>query len=147
MFATPPLAMNAYTNVGIETGVEAADPHKLVMMLYDGALRAIHDARLHIVHQETAAKAEALTKAMEIISSGLQASLDIKAGGQLGERLDALYEYMCRRLLRANLDNNIEIIDEVGKLLGELRDAWAQIKPAVVENNSGRYTTALAGVA
>ena len=54
---------------------------------------------------------------------------------------------MCRRLLRANLDNNIEIIDEVGKLLGELRDAWAQIKPAVVENNSGRYTSALAGVA
>ena len=147
MFATPHLAMNAYANVGLETGVEAADPHKLVMMLYDGALRAIDDARLHIVHQETAAKAEALTKAMEIISSGLQASLDIKAGGQLGERLDALYEYMCGRLLRANLDNNIEIIDEVGKLLGELRDAWAQIKPVAAENNRGRYTTALAGVA
>jgi flagellar protein FliS len=60
----------------------------------------------------------------------LRASLDVKAGGELGQRLDALYAYMCDRLLRANLHNRPEIVDEVSRLLGELREAWAQIKPA-----------------
>lgn len=129
MFATVNRGINAYAKVGLETGVEAADPHKLVLMLYDGALLALTDARVHMINNQTAAKGQSLSKAILIIDSGLKASLDLKAGGEIGSRLGALYEYMCDRLLRANLHNRVEIIDEISKLLGELRDTWAQIKP------------------
>lgn len=137
MFATAHRAINAYANVGLETGVEAADPHKLVLMLYDGALLALNDARTHMNNHAIAAKGQALSKAIQIIGCGLRESLDMKAGGELGERLGALYDYMCDRLLRANLHNRVEIIDEVSKLLGELRDAWAQIKPAGADATGG----------
>jgi len=141
MFATAHRAINAYANVGLETGVEAADQHKLVLMLYDGALFALNDARVHMNNHAIAAKGQALSKAIQIISSGLKASLDMKAGGELGVRLGALYDYMCDRLLRANLHNRVEIIDEVAKLLGELRDAWAQIKPAGADEPAGTSPT------
>ena len=123
-------ALNAYARVGIETGVMDADPHQLVLMLYEGALLALADAKLHMARHEIAAKGQAISKAIMIIENGLRASLDVKAGGELGERLAALYLYMCDRLLRANLHNRPEIIDEVSRLLGELRGAWAQIKLA-----------------
>lgn len=133
MFVTAQRAINAYTSVGIQTGVESADPHTLILMLYDGALVALADARIHIVQKNIAAKGQSISKAIMIIESGLKLSLDIKAGGELGVRLAALYDYMCDRLLRANLHNRPEIIEEVSRLLSELRDAWVQIKPAVRE--------------
>jgi flagellar protein FliS len=129
MFATAKHAISAYTSVKIESGVEAASPHKLVLMLYEGALLALADAKLHMARRETAAKGQALSKAIMIIE-GLKTSLDIKAGGELGERLAALYEYMCDRLLHANLHNRPEIIEEVSQLLITLRGAWEQINPA-----------------
>ena len=137
MFATAYRALDAYASVAIETGVAAADPHKLVLMLYDGALTALADGRLHMTRGDTAAKGRALSKAIMIIESGLRASLDIKAGGELAERLAALYDYMCDRLLRANLHNRVEIIDEVTRLLGELRGAWEQIRPATPQGYDG----------
>lgn len=130
MFATAHRGISAYTSIGIETGVDAADPHQLVLMLYEGALLAVADGKLHMARRETAAKGRALSKAIMIIESGLKASLDVKAGDELAESLGALYDYMCDRLLRANLHNRPEIIDEVSHLLGELRGAWKQIKPA-----------------
>ena len=133
MFATARRAIMSYNEVGIESGVQAADPHKLILMLYEGALLALADAKRQMLLRETAAKGQSLSKAIMIIENGLKASLDIKAGGELGERLAALYEYMCDRLLRANLHNRPEIIDEVSRLLNELRGAWEQIAPAAIE--------------
>ena len=133
MFATARRAIMSYNEVGIESGVQAADPHKLILMLYEGALLALADAKRQMLQRETAAKGQSLSKAIMIIENGLKASLDIKAGGELGERLAALYEYMCDRLLRANLHNRPEIIDEVMRLLTELRGAWEQIAPAATE--------------
>ena len=121
---------NGYARTYRANAVLTASPGQLVLMLYDGALAALADAKRHMTNKEIAAKGQALSKAIMIIESGLKASLDIKAGGELGERLAALYEYMCDRLLRANLHNRIEIIDEVARLLVDLRGTWAQIKPA-----------------
>jgi flagellar protein FliS len=130
MFATSQRGINAYASVGLETGVAEADPHKLILMLYDGAMLALADARLGMQRQDTAAKGRALSKAITIIESGLCASLDVKAGGQLAQRLEALYRYMCDRLLRANLQNDSAIVEEVSHLLGELKGAWESIRPA-----------------
>ncbi len=137
MFTTAQRAINAYSNVGIETGVDGADPHTLVLMLYDGALLALADARYHMTQKNIALKGQSVSKAIMIIESGLKISLDVKAGGELGTRLAALYDYMCDRLLRANLHNRVEMLEEVSRLLNELRDAWAQIKS---EANAGTRT-------
>ena len=136
MFATARRAIMSYNEVGLESGVHAADPHKLILMLYEGALLALADAKRQMLQRETAAKGQSLSKAIMIIENGLKASLDIKAGGELGERLAALYEYMCDRLLRANLHNRPEIIDEVSRLLAELRGAWEQINPGAMDRGA-----------
>lgn len=131
MFATMHNPKAAYDRVGIETGVETADPHKLILMLFEGALLAVASASLHMKRNENAAdvarKGEAISKAINIITNGLKASLDQEAGGELSARLAALYDYMGARLLQANLHNQPAILDEVSHLLAELKDAWAQI--------------------
>ena len=132
MFAVTRNPLSIYQSVGVETGVQAADSHKLVLMLYEGALLALSDAKQHMLRRETADKGRALSKAIMIIDNGLKASLDVKAGGELGERLGALYQYMCDRLLHANLHNRPEIIDEVRQLLTDLRGAWEQINPVPI---------------
>lgn len=127
MHSTARKAVDAYARVGVETGVASADPHRLILMLFDGTLAAIATAKLAMGRGEVVAKGAAITKAIAIVDGGLKASLDVKAGGELAERLSGLYDYMLRRLLTANLHNDAAILDEVARLLNELRGAWAQI--------------------
>ena len=127
MFAVMHNPKAAYHKVGIETGVDAADPHKLVLMLFEGAMLAVSGASLHMQRNEIAKKGEAVSKAINIITNGLKASLDTQAGGELAERLAALYDYMCARLLHANLHNQPAVLDEVSHLLAELKGAWEKI--------------------
>lgn len=132
MFANSSSAISAYRKVGVESGVTVADPHRLILMLFEGAQQALNRSKLHIQQNEIAARGEMISKAIMIIDHGLKASLDVKAGGALAEQLAQLYDYMTDRLLQANLRSSVEIIDEVSQLLGELHDAWAAIgkKPA-----------------
>lgn len=125
MFTTQSAA--AYTKVGVETGVGNADPHALILMLFDGALLAINSAAIAMAKGEVATKGQNISKAIEIITYGLKASLDAEAGGQLADRLGALYDYMCERLLFANLHNSDAILSEVASLLRDLKDAWENI--------------------
>lgn len=120
-------ALNAYSHVGVETGVAAASPHKLISLLFEGAILSVSAAKAHMQRKEIAAKGEAISKAIAIIDEGLKVSLDEKAGGELAQNLKALYEYMCQRLLVANLKNETEPLDEVGCLLADLKEAWEAI--------------------
>jgi flagellar protein FliS len=124
----------AYRNIGLETQMEDASPHKLVVMLFDGALLSVANAQRFMEHKEIAAKGMAISKAIDIIANGLQASLDIDSGGEIAARLDALYEYMGQRLLHANLRNDLAALQEVSALLQELKSAWEKIAadPAVL---------------
>ncbi|MBA3023916.1 MAG: flagellar export chaperone FliS [Gammaproteobacteria bacterium] len=122
-------ASNAYAKVGIESGTLAADPHKLIAMLYQGALLAIANTKNAMLRKDIPAKGAAVAKALLIIAEGLQASLDKNAGGQLALNLDALYSYMCSRLVHANANNDPEALDEVARLLNELKGAWDSIRP------------------
>lgn len=125
-------AIKTYANVGLETGVTAADPHKLILMLYQGALLAISSAKNQMLRKETAAKGKSISHAITIIDEGLKASLDKNAGGELAENLSALYDYMNQRLFIANLKNDIATLDEVSSLLTELKGAWEEIRPAAI---------------
>lgn len=127
MFSPARNAANAYASVGIETGVIAASPHKLIVMLYDGALTAVRLAQQHIQAGSPEGKAQAISKAILIIEGGLRASLDRRAGGDIADSLDALYAYMRNRLLKATLANDASILEEVRRLLEELRAAWEAI--------------------
>jgi flagellar secretion chaperone FliS len=132
MFGSMQRGVNAYAKVGLETSVISASPHKLIVMLYDGALAAIKSAASHMAAGNIAEKGAAISKALDIINNGLRASLDKKAGGEIASNLDSLYVYMTERLLTANLQNKSSLLDEVQTLLADLRDAWTQIgeKPA-----------------
>ena len=127
MFGSRQTGVHAYAKVGMETGVVAASPHKLIVMLFDGALVSVSSAILHMKSGNVAEKGAAISKAIMIIDSGLRAALDKKAGGEIAEGLDALYEYMSARLLTANINNDPAILEEVQRLLTELRDAWNAI--------------------
>lgn len=123
-------AINAYNKVGIESSVDAADPHKLILMLFQGALLAIISAKNQIMRGETAAKGASISKAITIIDEGLKACLDKNAGGELALNLASLYDCMNQRLLIANLKNDTGILDEVSKLLTELKGAWENMRTA-----------------
>ncbi len=127
-------ALKAYTNVGVETSIDSADSHKLILMLYQGALLAIASAKNQMLHKKTAHKGASISKAIAIIESGLHASLDMSVGGELAQNLSSLYGYMNMRLITANLKNDVVALDEVARLLTELKEAWESIRqPATVQ--------------
>ena len=134
MFATQSAA--AYAKVGIETNVSTANPHQLVLMLFDGALLAINSAAISMANGDVASKGSSISKAIEIITFGLKASLDGDAGGELALRLGSLYDYMCQRLFFANASNNEATLNEVSGLLSDLREAWAQMGQQVAQQGS-----------
>lgn len=117
----------AYANTALETGVAAAGPHQLVLMLFDGAIVAITQAAEGIQRGDVKAKAAAIAKAIQIVDEGLQASLNDNAGGPLAAQLRQLYDYASARLLLASLKNEIGQLTEVRTLLAGLREAWAAI--------------------
>lgn len=120
-------ALSAYSQVGVETSIASASPHKLVSMLFDGAILAVFHGKAHMQQGNVAAKGESISKAIAIIDEGLKVSLDEEVGGELARNLKALYEYMSNRLLMANIKNDVEGLDEVARLLGELKGAWEKI--------------------
>ena len=131
MFGSMKSGANAYAKVGVETGVMAANPHKLIVMLFEGAEVALRLARQQMADGDVPAKGRSISKAINIIDNGLRASLDKKAGGEIATNLEALYEYMVERLLHANLNNSSEMLQEVLQLLAELRGAWEAIAPGM----------------
>ena len=121
----------AYAAVKAETDVACADPHQLVLMLYDAAIVAVNRAAERMRARDLSTKGTAISKAIQIIDEGLLASLDLKAGGPLATNLRDLYHYMTHRLLMASVENDPAGLDEVAGLLSDLKGAWAAIEPQV----------------
>lgn len=121
-------AARSYARVAVESSVNTADPHQLVVMLYDGAIAALNQAHGHLAAGRVAEKAEQISRAARIIDEGLKAGVDVEAGGAIGQQLVSLYEYMSMRLLQANLRNDAGALEEVVRLLSGLRSAWVGIK-------------------
>ena len=130
MFGLNQKGVNGYAKVGVETGVLAASPVKLIVMLYDGAIAACYSSIACMQRKDIEQKSAMLSKAIMIIESGLRLSLDKKVGGEIAESLDALYVYMVSKLASANVRNQPEQVQEVIKLLLDLKGAWE-----VVDNN------------
>ncbi len=124
---TPSGGISEYRKVGIQSSVESATPHRLIEMLMDGALEKILLARACMERKETVRKCEAIDWALNILG-GLHGSLDLERGGEVANNLANLYDYMIRRLVEANVENDPAILEEVTKLLNELRAGWVAIR-------------------
>lgn len=118
---------NAYARVGVESGVMSADPHQLIVMLFDGAQAAIRAARIHMQAGNSAEKGRSISKALDIVNNGLAAALDREQGGDIAEQLGSLYSYIARLLLTANLRNDEASLDEAERLLEDIASAWREI--------------------
>lgn len=127
MFGASYQNVNQYKTMSIETGVAAANPVQLIVMLYDGAIVACRSAIPYIQNNDYPNKSEMIFKAIRIIQGGLRMSLNKQEGGQIAKNLDDLYMYMTNQLLKANIENKTEPVNEVIKLLMELRGAWEAI--------------------
>lgn len=115
-----------YQRINQESGVESASPHRLIQMLMNGALERLIQARAAMEHGDVARKGELLGKATSILS-GLQASLVREQAPDLVDNLDSLYDYMQRRLLEANVHNDVSKVDEVSELMRNIKSAWDEI--------------------
>jgi len=118
---------NAYRQVGAETSVEGASPHKLISLLFDGYMEAITQARGAMRNGQIEQKGKAIGRAARIVEEGLKACLNVGEGGALARDLHALYDYLARRLTLANLRNDETILDECVSLVEPLRQAWRDI--------------------
>lgn len=120
-------ALKTYARLDVETGIAGATPEMLIVMLYDGAIRAIGTARVRLEAGDKPGKGQAISKAIGIIEEGLRGSLAPGVGGEIADNLGSLYEYMSHRLMVANLRDDVAMLDEVATLLRELKTAWESL--------------------
>ena len=142
-------SLAAYQSVSAHGAVADADPHRLVQMLMDALMERMVTARACIERGEISRKARLLHSCVTLVAE-LRGSLNTKDGGPLAQNLSALYEYMARQLLMANVENDMGKITEVMSLMGEIRGAWIAIGPEVRKGNAGtphRPAAQTAGVA
>jgi flagellar protein FliS len=117
-------AMNQYKTVDLRSAVASASPHQLIAMLYDGALTALATAKGCIERKDIENRSKNLNKANSIVL-GLRDFLNLEEGGEMAESLDALYEYMTRAIMQANLDQDPQKVQEVIDLLLQLKIGWS----------------------
>jgi len=138
-------ALDQYKQVGVQSGIESASPHRLIQMLMAGALEKISAAKGFMARGEIGPKGEQIGWAISIID-GLRVSLDKSVGGELVDNLDALYDYMSQQLVLANMNNDIDLLNEVASLLSEIKAGWDGIAKEAAEIEEAQQRKAAAGV-
>lgn len=123
--------LQAYQRVNTQTSITDADPHRLVQLLYNGALERINMAKARMQAKDYEGKGKLIGKAIEIIG-GLRSFLDFEKGGDLAARLEGLYDYMERTLLEASAKNDMAKLDEVANLLRSVKEGWDGIREEAV---------------
>jgi flagellar secretion chaperone FliS len=132
-------ALSAYGHAA-----ETLAPLRQIVMLYDGAIRRIKEARQAIELRRIKDRHVAVAKASAIID-GLHAALDHERGGEIAAQLDRIYTYISFRLQRINLDDDPAVCDELVARLSELRASWAELADGGGRNSS-EMAPAAAGV-
>ena len=133
--------VNQYQQVGSYSSAAYADPYRLVQLLMDGFLDRVAQARGAMERSEVAAKGELISKSISILD-GLRSGLDHEEGGRIAENLEELYSYMQRRLVEANINNEVEYLDEVASLMREIKSAWDAIPPELRSRDAAQAAAA-----
>ncbi|HKJ22823.1 MAG TPA: flagellar export chaperone FliS [Gammaproteobacteria bacterium] len=127
--------LSKYSQTAIDSGVESATPHRLVQMMMEGVLDKVALAKGFMARREYEAEGRHIKWAVSLIN-GLRMSLNKDDGGELAEDLDALYDYMVRQLLEAQVNSKSELLDEVTSLMREVKSGWDAI-PDVLDSEAG----------
>lgn len=118
--------LKMYKQVNLDSGLLASDPHHIILMMFDGALTAIAEAKGAIQRKDFESKSKSLTKAINIFSA-LRGSLDMESQPEISGNFDLLYEYCINRLIELSVSLEIEGLNEVVNLIKPLREAWYQM--------------------
>ena len=127
--------VKAYSKMDAVTGVENADPHRLIQMLLDGAIEKINRAKFFMLNKDIAEKGRHISWAISIIG-GLRNSLSFDKGGDLAQSLDSLYEYSTYTLVEANTHNDIEKLESALQVIQQVKEGWDAIRPQVQADNA-----------
>ncbi len=118
--------MNKAAQAYFQTKVSTTDQGRLLLMLYDGALQFLQQAREKMLEKDYAAKGLLISRVIDIVNE-LSGSLNMEKGGTLAENLNNLYFLCTARLLQANLKMDVKQLDSVVGILSGLRSAYAEI--------------------
>jgi len=132
-------ALLQYNQVRAHVQTEGASPHRLIQILMEGALEKIRAAKGLIERRDIPEKIRNINWALSLID-GLRHSLDMENGGEIARNLESLYDYMQRRLIVANAENDPSILDEVVGLMLEIKSAWDAV-PDYISKESREQAT------
>lgn len=118
-----------------EVAVKTANPLQLVVMLYDGAICSLKEAKEQVGRRDIAGRSRSINRCISIISE-LQSCLNLKQGGEIAVSLDRLYDYMKRRFFEANVEQSKEPLEEIEVLLESLRSAWSELVVQTLGSNA-----------
>lgn len=127
--------LGAYQHSQNHAQAASASPHRLIQMLLEGLLDNLTRARGFMERGQIAEKGEMISKCLDILN-GLSSVLDEERGGEVTQELSRLYDYCGRRLFEANINNDVEGIDEVSRLITDIHEGWVVLKPENVTEAS-----------
>lgn len=109
-----------------QTEIQSRTPLELVVMLYDGALRFMREAREAVARRDVQTRHQAVSRTLAIVAE-LQRTLDLEAGGSIAESLDRLYAFVVERLMEASMKQDVKPLDEAIRVMSTLREGWVDI--------------------
>lgn len=128
---------SAYAQISLESQLAGATPHQLITMLFEGAINAMLRAKIYFETGKIAKRGEMISRAINIIDSGLRASLNHEIGGAVTEEMESLYEYVSRNLLLLNLQQDPEQLPHLIEIMTNLSNTWKEIEPAKKQVSHG----------
>ncbi|MEW6695572.1 MAG: flagellar export chaperone FliS [Pseudomonadota bacterium] len=131
MFVATPMSKHAkaYGQMAVNTRVSTTDPHGLIEMLFDAIDEQLAIALGALDAGDAERRGQAIRKAVLLLQDGLRGGLDLEKGGELAQRLDALYEYSVARLVEAHTRRDRAAMQEVREHLRTVADGWKAIRP------------------
>ena len=127
---------NQYRQTAVSSAVLDADPHRLVALMFSGLRERLQLAAACIDAGNVARKGQAISESSTIVGA-LAGSLNMEAGGEIAQNLLALYDYIQRRLLEANVANDTAALRECDGLIGDIESAWNAIAPGAAPRAAG----------
>lgn len=121
-------SLQSYRKVSVESEISVASPHRIIQMMFEGALQRLAQSRYAIESNDIANKGIYIGKAIGLIT-GLNNSLDMDAGGDIADNLADLYDFMLRRISEANIRNDVHALDDVSEILRTIKEGWDAIPP------------------
>ena len=130
MLASRNRGASAYRSVGVTSTVPYSDSMQLIQLLFNGLVETLSTAEGHFARNDIEGKGASIERALKILG-GLQSSLNFEDGKELARNLSDIYDYSSRQLLKASLNNNIDLVKEVKSLIVEIDSAWQMLPKAI----------------